>query len=131
MAPEDIMLLPMMRDDLFDKLSKYGIDLGIGKPITPSVLLDGIMDIFEIKVVSGFRPSTSGEHGTEKLGKPCKVLLAEDNKTNQMIVKSLLEQIGAEAIIAGDGMEAGAIPGAWGQHRPGADGSAHACHERL
>ena len=34
------------------------------------------------------------------------MLLAEDNNTNQMIVKSLLEQIGAEANIAGDGMEA-------------------------
>jgi len=34
------------------------------------------------------------------------VLLAEDNKTNQLVVKSILEQIGINTIIAGDGKEA-------------------------
>ena len=34
------------------------------------------------------------------------MLLAEDNKTNQLIVKSLLEQVGIDAIIANDGKEA-------------------------
>jgi two-component system sensor histidine kinase/response regulator len=33
-------------------------------------------------------------------------LLAEDNKTNQLIAKSLLEQVGIEVIIANDGKEA-------------------------
>ena len=33
--PECIMLLPMMRVDLFDELSKHKIALGIGKPIIP------------------------------------------------------------------------------------------------
>jgi two-component system sensor histidine kinase/response regulator len=51
------MLLPMMREDLFDRLNEYGIDMGIGKPIIPSILLNGILDIFNLKAVSGSQPS--------------------------------------------------------------------------
>lgn len=104
--PKIIMLLPMMREDLFDKLNEHGIDMGIGKPIIPSILLNGILDIFNLKAVSGSRPSASGESGRAKLDMPCCVLLAEDNKTNQLIARSLLEQAGIESIIASDGKEA-------------------------
>jgi len=37
---------------LFDRLNKHGIDMGIGKPIIPSILLNGILDIFNLKAVS-------------------------------------------------------------------------------
>lgn len=40
------------------------------------------------------------------LDKKYSVLLAEDNKTNQLIVKSLLQQAGIELLTAGDGKEA-------------------------
>jgi len=105
-TPKIIMLLPMMREDLFDMLDKYGIDMGIGKPVIPSILLNGIMDIFNLKAFSGSQPSSDRESAPEKLEKPHLVLVAEDNKTNQLIVKSLLKQIGIECIIAGDGKEA-------------------------
>ena len=104
--PKIIMLLPMTREDLFDKLNEYEIDIGIGKPIIPSILLNGILDIFNLKAVSGSQPSTSGESGPAKLDSPYCVLLAEDNKTNQFIARSLLEQAGIESIIANDGKEA-------------------------
>jgi two-component system sensor histidine kinase/response regulator len=103
--PKLIMLLPMMRVDLFDRLNEYGIDMGIGKPIIPSILLNGILDIFNLKAVSGSQPR-SKESATIKLDQPHRVLLAEDNKTNQLIAKALLEQIGIESIIANDGREA-------------------------
>jgi len=104
--PKIIMLLPMMREDLFDELDEHGIDMGIGKPIIPSILLNGILDIFNLKAVSGCQPSASRESGMTKLEKPYHVLLAEDNKTNQLIAKSLLEQVGIDSIIANDGKEA-------------------------
>ena len=56
-VPRIIMLLPMMREDLFDRLNEYGIDMGIGKPIIPSILFNGILDIFNLKAVSGSEPS--------------------------------------------------------------------------
>jgi two-component system sensor histidine kinase/response regulator len=104
--PKLIMLLPMMREDLFDKFNEYGIDMGIGKPIIPSILLNGILDIFNLKAVSGSRLSSNRESVPTKLEKPYLVLLAEDNNTNQLIAKSLLEQVGIESIIANDGQEA-------------------------
>jgi two-component system sensor histidine kinase/response regulator len=89
--PKLIMLLPMMRVDLFDRLNEYGIDMGIGKPIIPSILLNGILDIFNLKAVSGSQPR-SKESATIKLDQPHRVLLAEDNKTNQLIAKKGIGQ---------------------------------------
>jgi len=104
--PKIIMLLPMMREDLFDELDAHGIDMGIGKPIIPSVLLNGILDIFNLKAVSVSLPSESKTSIPEIHEKPRRVLLAEDNKTNQLIAKSLLKQMGMESVIANDGKEA-------------------------
>jgi signal transduction histidine kinase/CheY-like chemotaxis protein len=90
--PKIIMLFPMMRKDLFDKLNEHGIDMGIGKPIIPSILLNGILDIFSLKAVSGSQPSSDAGSAPTKLEQTYHVLLAEDNKTNQLIARSLLEQ---------------------------------------
>jgi len=104
--PKIIMLLPMMREDLFDKLDEYGIDLGIGKPIIPSILLNGILDIFKLKAVSASQASASKDDIPEKSDKTYIVLLVEDNKTNQLIAKSLLQRVGIETIMANNGKEA-------------------------
>lgn len=104
--PKYILLLPMMREDLFDKLNEYGIDIGIGKPIIPSVLFNGILDIFKLKAVSAAQPAVSENAVPETMDKHYIVLVAEDNKTNQLIAKSLLQQMGIESIIASDGKEA-------------------------
>jgi len=105
-TPKLIMLLPMMREDLFDKLNDYGIDMGIGKPIIPSILLNGILDIFKLKAVSASHPSIREQVSPAKLERPHLVLLVEDNKTNQLIAKSILQQVGIESILAGDGKTA-------------------------
>ena len=101
-----IILLPMMREDLFDKLDEYGIDIGIGKPIIPSILFNGILDIFNLKAVSATHPKKIEIASSEFLDKSYSVLVAEDNKTNQLIEKALLQQIGIEAIITPDGKAA-------------------------
>jgi two-component system sensor histidine kinase/response regulator len=103
--PKLIMLFPMMRYDLFDKTNEYGIDMGVGKPIIPSILLNGILDIFNLKAVSSAQP-VANKSLPAKLDKQYKVLLAEDNKTNQLIAKTLLEQIGVNSIVASDGEQA-------------------------
>jgi len=105
-TPKLIMLLPMMREDLFDKLNDYGIDMAIGKPIIPSILLNGILDIFKLKAVSASHPAIKEQVSHSKLERPHLVLLVEDNKTNQLIAKSILQQVGIESILAGDGKTA-------------------------
>jgi two-component system sensor histidine kinase/response regulator len=103
--PKFMMLLPMMREDLFDRLNEYGVDIGIEKPIIPSILLNGIFDIFNLKVVSASQPSSTKDFAPINHEKPYHVLVVEDNKTNQLIVKSLLEQVGINSIIANNGKE--------------------------
>ena len=117
-TPKLMILLPMMREDLFDRLNEHGIDIGIGKPIIPSILFNGILDIFNLKAISGSQPSAKKESVSTKLDKTYHVLLAEDNKTNQLIAKSLLEQVGIESIIANDGKEAVEL---YKEHRDGID----------
>ncbi len=104
--PKVIMLLPMMREDLFDKLNEQGIDMGVGKPIIPSILLNGILDIFNLKAVSASQPIKNKDADLVKFDKTRCVLLAEDNKTNRLIEKSLLHQAEIESIVACDGREA-------------------------
>lgn len=105
--PKIIMLLPMMREDLFDRLGEHGIDLGIGKPIIPSILFNGILEIFNLKAVSASQPVARREQSQEKLDLDAskRVLVVEDNKTNQLIATSLLRQVGIESIVASDGRE--------------------------
>lgn len=105
-VPKIIMLLPMMREDLFDRLDEYGVDIGIGKPIIASILFNGILDIFSLKAVSAISASKSEDLSDEKPGTQHTVMVVDDNKTNQLIAKSLLQQIGAEAILADDGKAA-------------------------
>jgi CheY-like chemotaxis protein len=112
--PKVLMLLPMMRDDLFDQLDENRVDVGIGKPIVPSILLNGILDIFNLKAVAASRASEAENRDAAPFEEPHCVLVAEDNKTNQLIAKSLLEQVGLTVLLAGDGKIAVDL---YGQHQ--------------
>lgn len=110
--PRIIMLLPSMREDLFDALDANGIDLGIGKPVIPSILFNGILDIFKARAfvankVVGDDTDTEAveERSAPTEGNSHTVLLVEDNTTNQMIARSLLEDAGFTVIIADNGKE--------------------------
>ena len=114
--PRVIMLLPIMRDDLFDSLDNYGVDLGMGKPVIPSVLFNGILDIFKEKAFAANKvvdatdenmndtaEASNGKAGSTNAKNT--ILLVEDNSVNQMIARSLLEEGGFSVLIAGNGSE--------------------------
>ena len=42
-------LFPPEKQDLFDQLVAYGVDVGIGKIIIPSVLFNGVLQLFMIR----------------------------------------------------------------------------------
>ncbi|NLV59906.1 MAG: transporter substrate-binding domain-containing protein [Clostridiales bacterium] len=101
--PKTLMLLPMMREDLFDQLGERGVDFGIGKPIIPSILLNAIIHLFQLKTVSALHMTNASADEIAPLeGEYC-VLVVEDNVTNQFIAKSLLEQIGVKVLLAENG----------------------------
>jgi two-component system sensor histidine kinase/response regulator len=104
--PKFILMFPLAREDLFDKIEELSIDLGITKPIIPSVLYNGIVEIFKDKVLD--------EHGARRVQEQDQVieatyvhhiLVVEDNKTNQFIAKAILEQAGFHISLADDGKE--------------------------
>lgn len=104
--PKFIILLPMMRYDLFDKLGDYGIDIGIGKPIIPSILFNAILEIFKLRAVSAVQAKATKEKNLPRSIKAPKVLVADDNSTNQLIARSLLQQEGIETMEAENGQKA-------------------------
>lgn len=98
-----IAILPMTREDLYSELDAAAIDLGVMKPVIPSVLYNGIIEIFHI-----IPPEM--QRAIEKTDEPSvsdaySVLLVEDNKTNQFIAKTILEQAGLRVTLTSNGEE--------------------------
>lgn len=101
--PKSILLIPFNGQDLFDRLGQAGIDLGVTIPIIPSVMYDGIIEIFRSRVLDHHAPASAQE--SSKVSHPYCVLLVEDNKTNQFIAKTILEQAGFLVLVAENGQE--------------------------
>lgn len=102
--PKIIMILPLNRDDLFNKVIEYEIDMAITKPIIPSVLYNAIIEIFKEKAILSHKPV--GENMVEAIENKeydYHLLVVEDNKTNQFIAKSILEQVGFKVDLADHG----------------------------
>lgn len=104
--PKVILLIPMMGEELMDKAEKAGIEAGIPKPVIPSVLYNTILEIFK---VSGLETgeTAAAVKSEEAMEQDCvyNVLVVDDNKTNQFIAQSILEQRGFSVFLADDGQE--------------------------
>lgn len=106
MKPKVIMTVPLMRTDIFEKIDGSRIDLGITKPLIPSVLYNGIVEIFSFKVLEAHEEnSLSDQSATFIIDHPAHVLIVEDNKTNQFIAKSILEQSGFKVSVTENGRQ--------------------------
>ncbi|PKM49936.1 MAG: histidine kinase [Firmicutes bacterium HGW-Firmicutes-7] len=104
--PKVMMMIPLMREDLFEKIDDFGVEIGITKPIIPSVLYNGILDIFNVKELESKEASSlTIVNKNQRLERSFRVLVVEDNKTNQFIAKSILEQVGFEVVLADHGEE--------------------------
>ncbi|MEK7264952.1 MAG: response regulator, partial [Pseudomonadota bacterium] len=83
------------------------------KPARSSMLLDAIVSCLQgraadraIKTLEMMSPAPETALQSITQLSPIQVLVAEDNIVNQMVIKSMLEKIGCEAIIASNGREA-------------------------
>lgn len=98
-----MLMFPTTREELFEEAEKAGIDLGITKPIIPSILYNGIIELFKINPPES--QAVSPKPDTLKAAYPYHILLVEDNKTNQFIAQSILEQAGLRVSKADDGRQ--------------------------
>lgn len=99
-----IVILPMTREDLFDEMEAAGADFCVLKPVIPSVLYNGIIEIFNIVPPEMQADAGKAERPMQVQG-DYSILLVEDNKTNQFIAKTILEQAGLRVTLASDGEE--------------------------
>lgn len=90
--PKSMLIIPMGREDLYDEIETTGIDFGITRPIIPSVIYNGIIEMFGFMPPESFKLQKSREE--LKSPYPYHLLLVEDNKTNQFIAQTILEQAG-------------------------------------
>jgi signal transduction histidine kinase/CheY-like chemotaxis protein len=78
------------------------------KPIKPSSLFDVLVSIFTGQPTRARRRESQGQqHFDAQMGKrlPLRILLAEDNTTNQKVALRVLARMGYEADIAANGLE--------------------------
>jgi CheY-like chemotaxis protein/HPt (histidine-containing phosphotransfer) domain-containing protein len=96
------------REDVMQQAEDVGLEGFLIKPVTPSTLLDTIMEVVGKK--GGFRRSGRSEDDwtiqTLDGIRGAHVLLAEDNKINQQVAEELLAQAGLKVTIANNGREA-------------------------
>ena len=97
-----IGLAPLSREDLLDQAQDLGLDATLIRPIIPSILYNQIIELFEIIPPSYVQDA---KDSTILMPHPYSLLLVEDNKTNQFIAQSILEQAGFRMAIANNGLE--------------------------
>jgi len=89
-------------------ISKYIIDLFGGELKVKSIFGEGSTFYFDIplKSVDGSNLEEELEESEEISHLEGKILLVEDNKTNQMLMQIILDELGLEVTVANDGIEA-------------------------
>lgn len=101
--PKSMLIIPMSREELYDEIETAGIDFGITKPVIPSVIYNGIIEIYKITPPEAV--DASEKQNILYTSYPYHILLVEDNKTNQFIAQTILEQAGFRVSKANNGEE--------------------------
>jgi two-component system sensor histidine kinase/response regulator len=103
MPPRVILMTGHDVNDVIEAGRGVAIDEFLPKPATRSTLLGGIMDVFG-RVVAEIRAGDARTRAPLLLAGR-RLLLVEDNAFNQQVACELLQQMGAQVTIAGDGRQ--------------------------
>src|SRR5262249_38786994 len=86
---------------------ELGIARHLTKPVKQSDLLDAILPTLSAAWASASTPAPAGARGEQPLTvSPLRILVVEDNATNQMLVVRILEKQGHQISVAGNGCQA-------------------------
>jgi two-component system sensor histidine kinase/response regulator len=105
-VPTIIMITAYDREEVTKQAKEAGLGELLVKPVSPSSLLEKILDIFGKKFEKAPLQKTVSELGTLHRIKGARILVAEDNEINQQISQEILEEAGFVVEIANDGKEA-------------------------
>ena len=109
-VPRIVMVTAFGADTEGPRLREAGILAQLTKPVTPSLLHDGLVGAFGGHALRQARsPATATVGDVAGRFAGCRVLLAEDNPVNREVALSLLEDTGLQVDVAADGVEAVAL----------------------
>jgi len=101
-----IMLTSAGLPEVHQRACRTGFAACLSKPVKQSDLFDTILNTLGPPAEAKHRDQARRGLQGRALGRPCQILVAEDNPTNQKLVVTLLEQQGHRVVLAPDGREA-------------------------
>jgi len=101
--PAIVLVTAFGREEVRDEAERLQLDGYLVKPITRSMIVDALVDVFAPRDAGAVEAVTAEQ--TARL-RGARILLAEDNEINQQIAVELLEGAGAKVTVANNGREA-------------------------
>jgi CheY-like chemotaxis protein/HPt (histidine-containing phosphotransfer) domain-containing protein len=105
-TPRLIMVTAYGREDAMRRADALNLNGFLIKPVTPSGLLDSIMQAFGKATAERGAGQTSVEGESSAAIRGAGILLVEDNEINQQVARELLQQAGLLVTVANNGQEA-------------------------
>lgn len=99
-----IMMTSLIERGDSDVYAKIGIDASFSKPVTTKNLLYALSSLFKSRETINVLSENSDKQIT--FDKNIKILLVEDNLTNQIVANGILGNLGLKADVANNGVEA-------------------------
>ena len=103
--PAIVLVTAFGREEVREEAEALHLDGFLVKPVTKSMIVDTLMNVFAESGPGGLTAGTSSEAAPDRL-LGARILLTEDNEINQQIAIELLEGAGATVQIANNGREA-------------------------
>ncbi len=105
-SPIVMMLTAAGVYDEISRCQKLGVSGYLTKPIKQPDLLRTIASSLKLAPLSdGGKATVSAAFARPALGRPLRILLAEDNRVNQMVTVHILKKHGHDVAVAGNGQE--------------------------
>ncbi|HEY7162084.1 MAG TPA: response regulator, partial [Acidobacteriota bacterium] len=103
--PAIVLVTAFGREEVREEAEHLHLDGFLLKPVTKSMLVDTLVNIFAEKAEDEAAAATASEKDAQRL-RGLRILLAEDNEINQQIAVELLQAVGASVDVASHGLEA-------------------------
>ena len=106
--PKIVMMTAFGQDEVLQEAKRIGVDAFLIKPMTPSLLLDVILDVLgkTVSKAHDFVLDKVDEVALIQKLAGAQVLLTEDNAINQQVAQEILARVGIVVTVANDGQEA-------------------------
>ena len=101
-----LMITAHGRGDVESLARSAGVDAFLAKPVQPSMLLEAILAGLDAQPGEGETTTPTHPPREQPRIRPARVLLAEDNRINQLVARELMEAVGLSVSIADNGLEA-------------------------